>query len=446
MLVNLLARQEGVVARVALTCPAGVELRGRVVPLAGSDCDLATALLEGAAAIGAVPVTAGSATAAVRLVVGPGPAIPGALRVWGERAWGGYSASGVASADAESPLPLGPYAAACLATGYVFNAVRRPDARRPSAAFYSLWSFTASAMPPPALADTGPHDVAARLGLVLAGCGAVGCAWLHTIWAAAGLSGRALIADADTEGVDLSNLNRCVVFGSASLGLRKASGAADICADAGVALVPHDGPVEEAAELPPLLLSAVDTNSARRAVQGLYPAHVISASTEGMRAELLRCDPVAGAPCLCCFNPPEAELPDAELRRRFLAASPDRQRKLAEAVGQTLADAIAWATDGVCGYAGDRVMAQMRTQEPGARAFAVGFVSVMAGLMLAAQTFKHALGEAPVAGPVSRAVMQFVDPLAATNRPRRYVRDSSCAMCSPLTPAGVIWAKRYRAA
>lgn len=446
MLVNLLARQEGIVARVAVNCPAGVDLCGRVVPLAVTDRDLATALLEGAAAIGAVPVTAGSAPAAMRLVVGPGPAIPGGLRVWGERAWGGYSTACVASADPESPLPLGPYAAACLAAGYVFNTVRRPNAPRQPAAFYSLWSFTASAARPTALMDTGPHDAAARLDLVLAGCGAVGSAWLHTIWAAAGLSGRALIADADPEGVDLSNLNRCVIFGSASLGLRKASAAADICADAGVALVPHDGLAEEMGELRPLLLSAVDTNSARRAVQGLYPPHVISASTEGMRAELLRCDPVAGAPCLCCFNPPEAELPDAELRRRFLAASPGRQRELAEAAGQTIADAIAWATEGVCGYAGDRVMTHMRTQEPAARAFAVGFVSVMAGLMLAAQTFKHALGEGPVAGRVSRAVMQFVDPLAATNRPRHYLRDPSCAMCSPATPAGAIWAKRYRAA
>jgi hypothetical protein len=204
--------------------------------------------------------------------------------------------------------------------------------------------------------------------------------------------------------------------------------------------------VEDAGALPPLLLSAVDTNTARRAVQGLYPACVISASTENMRAELLRCDPVAGTPCLCCFNPPEGDVPDAELRRRFLAAPPDRQRELAEAAGQRLTDAIAWATEGVCGYAGDRMMAHMRAHEPGARAFAVGFVSVMAGVMLAAQTFKDALAEGPLAGTVSRVVMQFVDPLAATNRPRRYLRDTSCAMCSPSTPAGVIWAKRFRAA
>lgn len=184
-----------------------------------------------------------------------------------------------------------------------------------------------------------------RLDLALAGSGAVGSALLHTIWAAAGLTGRASIAEADKHGVDLSNVNRCVVFGRASLGQPKATEAAGICGDAGVALVPHDGPMEEAGELPPLLLSAVDTNTARRAVQGLYPARVISASTENMRAELLHCDPVAGAPCLCCFNPSEAEVPDAEMRRRFLAASPDRQRELAEAVGQTLADAIAWATE-----------------------------------------------------------------------------------------------------
>jgi hypothetical protein len=61
-------------------------------------------------------------------------------------------------------------------------------------------------------------------------------------------------------------------------------------------------------------------------------------------------------------------------------------------------------------------MEHMRAHELGTRAFAVGFVSVMAGTMLAAQTFKEALGEGPLGGVVSRAVMQFVDPLAVTNR------------------------------
>jgi len=155
--------------------------------------------------------------------------------------------------------------------------------------------------------------------------------------------------------------------------------------------------------------------------------------------------PTGGWPAARGASIGELDAARPELRCRFLAA-PGRQRELAEAVGQTLADAIAWATEGVCGYAGDRVMAHMRTQEPDARAFAVSFVSVMAGLMLAAQTFKDALAEGPLAGAVSRAVMQFMDPLAVTNRPRRYLRNTSCAMCSPSTPAGVISANWYRAA
>ena len=54
--------------------------------------------------------------------------------------------------------------------------------------------------------------------------------------------------------------------------------------------------ITEAGELPTLVLSAVDTT--RRKAMGLYPARLISASTEGMHAELLRFDPLAGAPCL----------------------------------------------------------------------------------------------------------------------------------------------------
>ncbi|HYN20125.1 MAG TPA: hypothetical protein VE078_04135, partial [Thermoanaerobaculia bacterium] len=49
---------------------------------------------------------------------------------------------------------------------------------------------------------------------------------------------------------------------------------------------------------------------------------------------------------------------------------------------QTVEEAIQWATEGN-GYASDRLIEHMRAAEGGTGAFAVGFVSVMAGAMLA---------------------------------------------------------------
>jgi hypothetical protein len=56
MLVNLLARFQGVVHRLSVRCPAGVKLCGRIVPLVARDLDLATALIAGGNAVGVTPV------------------------------------------------------------------------------------------------------------------------------------------------------------------------------------------------------------------------------------------------------------------------------------------------------------------------------------------------------------------------------------------------------
>jgi hypothetical protein len=66
-----------------------------------------------------------------------------------------------------------------------------------------------------------------------------------------------------------------------------------------------------------MLLSAVDTNASRRAIQGLYPPRLLSASTHDMRAELLRCDPRAQTACIHCYNPVRDGTSDDQLRRRF---------------------------------------------------------------------------------------------------------------------------------
>jgi hypothetical protein len=448
MLVNLLARQELIVERVLLDCPSGVPLAGRVIPLAPRETDLRTALLEGAAAIESVPVVAALEPTAqtIRIVVGPGPAVEGALRVHGERWWGGVARGPIDGHHSDSTLPYGPYAAACLAAGEVYKAVRLAVPKPVMAAFYSTWSLRAMAAPPSAAQDIGPHAIdGVEINAIVAGGGAVGNTWVHVTWATDAVSGRAVVADSDHLGVDVTNLNRCPTFGAASIGKRKATETATICGDASIQIVPFDGPVGDVNNRPALLVSAVDTNTSRRAVQGLYPARLLAASTHNLRAEVIRCDPGAGAPCISCFNPPEADVPDADLRREYLAAEPGERERLAAAVGLSIEQADRWAVEGTCSYATDRLLARLRLSHEGPRAFAVGFVSVMAGTMLAAQTIREIIGDRCLDGTLSRAVMQFLDPTAASNAPRRQRRDATCPMCDPEALATRIWQRRWDA-
>jgi molybdopterin/thiamine biosynthesis adenylyltransferase len=448
MLTNLLARQEGVIGELLLAVPAGVAQAGRVVCLADRDLALDQALLAGAAAIGGVPVRALAPDEltppeTIVLAVGPGAAPAVGLRVHGDGWWGGVSRSKIQAA-AESQLPLGPYAAACLAAGEVFKQVRLPAAPATDA-FYSLWSLAASEVPPDADRQ-GPEDLSAvELRVLLAGCGAVGSAFLAASWATPALGGSITAADADKYGVDLSNLNRCVIFGKSSIGQPKASEAKTTLFDMPLALTPHDGLAQEAADPSALLASAVDTNRSRQAIQDMYPGRLLSASTLDLRAEILRCDPTDDGACVRCFNKPESDTSDSELRRRFLAAIPEEQQQLAEQFDLSFEQAQRWALDGTCSFATDRLMEHMRDSDAGPEAFAVGFVSAMAGLMLFAQTVREHLGSVLLAAPNVRATLTFFDLLARTGQPRPYARDRNCPACAPGTPAMVVWQSRHEA-
>ena len=450
MLINLLARADGIVDRVALECPRGVELAGRIVPLADRHLDLFDALISGAAAVDAVPVSSckrvDPADFNIHFTVGPGLPASGTIRVHGERWWGGFARREIPG-NGFSPLPFGPYVAAALAMSEVFKAVRLREYVPLESAFHSLWTMRAAGRPDLDPAWSGPETVdGVPVSATLAGVGAVGSTWLHALWATPGLGGAGLLADNDKYGVDTTNLNRCPIFGRSSVGSAKASEAARICADADIVLTPHDGPIgTTASDRPGLMVSAVDTNRSRRAVQGLYPPRLLSGSTHDLRAEVLRCDPELSTACIHCYNPvePDGESDD-ELRKRFLTMDPAEQRQLAEDLKISIDEAVLWGTEGVCGFAGDQVAARLRPTSGGLSAFAVGFVSVMAGTMLAALTVQESLRLGPLHDSTCRAVFQFFDPLSPRNAPGMLARQSACPMCDPETPADGIWRRRFR--
>jgi hypothetical protein len=83
----------------------------------------------------------------------------------------------------------------------------------------------------------------------------------------------------------------------------------------------------------------------------------------------------------------------------------------------------------------------------GENEFAVAFVSVMAGTMLAAEVVKESSGGAELLSEdLQRATFQFFSPLAKANRASRFQRDPKCPMCDPNAIATRLWRHRYEQA
>jgi hypothetical protein len=439
MLINLLARLEHVVNVVELNCPAQVPLQDQVVPLAQSD-HLGTRLFDAAAEIDVVPVQEKvGGECDLELVVGIGEARPEAPRVVGN-GWIGGLVEGPLISGVTSELPVGPYLAACFAAGYVFSRARLHEIEL-QPVLYCAWREQVV----DGLDAVGPDRV--RLDLpdsALAGVGAVGAAFLHALWAWPDLTGKLLIADNDAKGIDATNLNRTITFARRHVGHPKASTAHAILSGGALELDSEDKSIRELDPLPPVLVSAVDTNRSRRTIQQAYPARLFSASTRDLRAEVLRCGPPGQGPCLSCFNEPERLIPDDELHRRLRAASAEELAGLAKEAGVSLTDAKLFQERGGCAEAGARLISQLRDEEAPTE-FAVGFVSALAGALLAGELVKESLGaHGPLDADYPRAAVQFFNPAASTGA-SRFRRQPDCPMCDPAEPAAEIWAERFGA-
>ena len=456
MLVNLLARAVGIVTIVRVTCPPLVPVAGRVIPLASRDLPLREALVAGGQAIGAVPVEAAGHPQAgdtVIITCGTHPDAaqwPGARYAAGHGWWGGVSSQPLLVGDPASNLPFGPYVAASLAAAEVYLRARLPASAYGAAAQavgWDCWTQALTPSPAPGAPATIPDlDMS---GTALAGAGAVGTVWIHAIWATPGVRGSVLIADADKAGVTNSNLNRCPLFGAASLGEPKAAEAARICHDATVTWDPRKARFEDLGTTPGILVSAVDTNRAREALQDRYPPRILSASTRDLRAETLRAGPPGQGACLRCYNPPEPLPADDDLRAQVRAGGAQAIRALAEQAGVSEAAVRRWLDQPGCDEVGDRLLATLRSDapEPPPR-FAAGFTSVMAGTMLAAETIKLLLGQpvSPHIPGANNVTFQFLKPAAISNAARILARDPSCPACPPTGAATQRWQQRYEQA
>ncbi|HEU5034521.1 MAG TPA: hypothetical protein VFT62_07165, partial [Mycobacteriales bacterium] len=79
------------------------------------------------------------------------------------------------------------------------------------------------------------------------------------------------------------------------------------------------------------------------------------------------------------------------------------------------------------------------------RQFAVGYLSVIAGTLLAAETLKEAIGAAPpLADDNNYVAVQTVDPASTRNRGSRLGTDPGCRFCGRQSPKLRVWTHRYQ--
>jgi hypothetical protein len=353
--------------------------------------------------------------------------------------------------DIASENPCGPYVAACLAAGQAFMYARVRDHRLHSIAL-NAWTLMRATSDLGAIAVVDPGEPFVRLDHVLAGVGAVGTALLLTMWAYKGASGTIRAADDDPKGVDDTNLNRCLPFYWGDLGRAKSVVAAERLSGChGLVIEPTVGLAQNLVGPSTDLISAVDTPDARQALQDKYPQSAVQASTSGLRLEMLRVDPTVGTACLRCFNRPVEETPDSQLRAQIAEMDEATVADHAVAVGTDPNRVREWGRVGGCGEIGDALLDRLRPSDGTAAQFSVGFMSVLAGVLLAVQVFKDAVRRAgdpdritecaPLVGVEARFVANLIDPVDALAGVRRYCRDHECPNCRGVRAE--VWVKRW---
>ena len=453
LLVNLLSRCKSFVTMVTLDCPDAL-IAERVLPHAISTAPmLRDALLEMAAAVGddAVPIVARSAEAAstsFKIVIGPGERVVDGWRAHGS-GWRGQATRHAIADGGDCDLPMGPYVAACLAAAAVCWAARGKDWNGDHLEL-SAWDLAAAGEPRAIRPADGPRALpATQLDVLLAGVGAVGTAFLLTVWGTPELVGRVCAVDDDV--IDGTNRNRCVLFFARDVEMAKAPVAERLLGGGTLDIKGIKGLAEAHISGSSHVVSAVDMPESRNAVQQRYPRSLIQASTKDVRVELLRCAPSAGVACLRCFNPPrQLGRSDDEIRAELAAGSDELLERRATEAGGSADSLREWVSTGVCSEVVGQMLARFRTS-PGETQFAVGFVSVLAGVLLAAQAIKdalvragaHAAGTVPLAGRVARARYPLLNLGSPVAGPAPYGRDAACPACAPGSAAMRVWLSRF---
>lgn len=435
MLVNLLARQFGVVSRILLELDdvpvhPNVFLQPRV-----SAGGLRSALLQLGDAVGGTLTTTEPAndtaepTAMIQVGGDADPeqsAVP-TLAVGGH-GWNAWARTNgpLSPINSTSSNPLGPHLAACLAAGFAFKSAY--GRHRAVDAGLDLWGVAGQDGP-------GLRGVTLPAAYVL-GLGAVGAAFGFTLACAPGLDG--VLVGVDPQSVSDTDLNRLL---SATHGSNqpKATLFKSLFNDSEIDIVPFQGkwphdylgavgretPVqlrsEESAGRYEWVISCVDRNRDRADIAARLPRHILSGSTFGLAAQTSYFSLVGACECLGCRHRTPAQLGVEELAEQLRAFDPEARRTWYEQHGasaQEQASIEEYLDAPTCSGPGEADLARLGVQ--GEVDWAVGFVSVAAGVILAARFIRIAIRgvEADLARGSEERLLFWADELLCSNAQR----------------------------
>lgn len=437
LLVDLLARQFGVVSSVKLVVPA-VQVHGRAfprnTPLAGSNLDAALAEILEQVSGGEIAVSDPGARPDLVVHVGRGRGGEGRI---GTIQCLGHGWSAFCSSHSEPPdvvltstLAFGPHLAAALAADRVFRAFRGVAVGGTFEC--DLYDLV------PTFAVAGGPDLIDLPPAYIIGLGAVGAAAAYTFAASAGV--RAVFVGMDDDIVDETSRNRLLSADYHDVGCLKTDLASALFAGSETSFFgnterftsyfvdAHRKAPPELMSMEPIrieyLMSFVDKNLSRAEIAAYTPRHTISGSTDGLRAECAYYSVVGECECLACNHPAVGPDHDA-IVAKLKGMAPVARNGYLSRMGASRDEAAAisdYLADPACGLAGEHVLRRLGMESEAE--WSVGFVSAAAGILAAARFAVLALQ-----GPPSDSEVRLYFEKAGSMSTSRGQRKTSCAIC-----------------
>jgi hypothetical protein len=457
LLVNLLARQFGVVREILLELDE-CDLHEDVIlyPRIATGTLLAGLMALGEAVGGKLTTTrvADGTISTVVVFVGDNldptslalPAIAVTGHGWRAKASTRGSLREIAPT---STNPLGPYLAACIAAGFVLKSAY--GKQTPVEVDLDLWAHAG---------EEGPDLAGINLPTAyVLGLGAVGAAFAVTLAAARGLSGR--LIGVDPQEMSETDCNRLLSGTTSNVGELKIDLFAklfhgqieaytfkgrwpqDYLGDP-TRSVPRDTRREEEALRFEWVIACVDRDRDRVGIANALPHYVFGGSTLGMAAQTAYYSVEGACECLGCNHRTPVQLGVEKQADELRALSREARQSWYEEHGASAREQASieeYLSDPRCAGPGEADLARLGVQ--GRVDWAVGFVSAAAGLILAARFI--------------RAVVMGVEAEIANGSELRYLfwseellfshahRLAGCPVCDTLEPEWLsLWASGRR--
>jgi molybdopterin/thiamine biosynthesis adenylyltransferase len=335
--------------------------------------------------------------------------------------------------------PIGPYMAACFAASAVFRHFIGQDPRTEIA--YGLWDGAegrwSELKPGISLGEVVLPPV------YIIGTGAVGTAAAFALAASREIRGNLILIDPKKS--TITNKNRLLSTRYADPERAKVLLAADLFYESQIQCYPYFGAwpdytiaegrctpdnivAIERCDRYEWVLSCVERNHQRRGIALLYPGNVLGGSTNGMRAQVAYYSMGGACQCLGCDHPIPRTPSVEELSDELRSMNQEQRRDwyFRYGVGERESAAIEeYLHDPACGRAGAHELGLLSSS--GEVDWSVGFVSVASGVLLVASLIRLLLGRDDFLQRGSELHAWFLKPSLGQHFAKR---KSDCEICS----------------